>query len=203
MPDPSYLTEARTTWDSEAPTFDLEPDHGMRDPECKSAWKTKLTSWLPARSSQVLEVGCGTGSMSMLAAELGHEVTGNDCSPKMIDLAREKATASGLQIAFDVMDAARPSMQSKLYDVVMCRHLLWALPDPELVLERWRGLLTESGRLVLIEGFWMTGAGLKAQGVIEMMSGKFSKIVHESLNDQSVLWGKQVTDERYAVVATR
>ena len=49
------------------------------------------------------------------------------------------------------------SNKTEQLDVVMCRHILWALPNPDEVLERWRKMLKEAGRLILIEGYWMTG----------------------------------------------
>ena len=38
------------------------------------------------------------------------------------------------------------------YDVVLSRHVLWALPDPVEALRRWSALLRPEGRLVLVEG---------------------------------------------------
>ena len=57
-------------------------------------------------------------------------------------------------------DASAPSLDHASVDVVLCRHVLWALPDPAEVVARWVRLLRPAGRLVLVEGFWHTGAGL-------------------------------------------
>ena len=72
------LEETRRIWDSEAPAFDDEPDHGLRDPIIRKAWKNRLIQWLPPSPGaglSVLDVGCGTGSLSVLLASLGHHVT--------------------------------------------------------------------------------------------------------------------------------
>ncbi len=199
----NYLTDARTVWDREAATFDTEPDHGLGDPAVKAAWQQLLTQWLPPHPCRVLDLGCGTGSMSVLAATLGHTVVGVDCSPAMIKLAQAKATAQALSIAFQVMDAAKPTLASQRFDVVMCRHLLWALPEPAAVLERWKKLLAASGRMLLIEGFWLTGAGLKMTEIISLLPNELAVIETINLSPLSALWGKPVTDERYAILLAR
>jgi 2-polyprenyl-3-methyl-5-hydroxy-6-metoxy-1,4-benzoquinol methylase len=203
MKQVEYLVAARTLWDQEAATFDTEPDHGMSDPIVKAAWQQLLTGWLPTNASRVLDIGCGTGSLSVLAAIAGHTVMGIDCSPAMIKQAQAKASAQSLNIDFQLMDAATPSLAPASFDVIICRRLLWALPDPPAALERWKNILTQSGQMILIVGFWMTGAGLKANDIIKMLPNGLSLVERTDLRSQSVLWGKQVNDERYALRLTR
>lgn len=100
------LSSAYTDWDAAAPTFDDEPDHGLRDPGVRQAWADRLRSWLPARPGDVLDIGCGTGSLSLLASEQGHRVTGVDLSPAMVERARAKL--AGRDAVFLVGDAAGP-----------------------------------------------------------------------------------------------
>ena len=54
-------------------------------------------------------------------------------------------------------DAAAPRLAPASYDVVLARHVVWALPDPAAALRAWVDLLAPGGRLVLVEGFWSTG----------------------------------------------
>lgn len=135
---------AGVDWDAESVTFDEEPDHGLRDPLVRDAWTARLREWLPERPSDVLDVGCGTGSLSLIASERGHRVTGVDLSPPMIDLARAKL--AGRDAAFLIGDAVAPPVGEQRFDVLLSRHVLWALPDPERVLRHWRGLLRPGGR---------------------------------------------------------
>lgn len=193
--------EANVDWDAEAPTFDEEADHGLRDPEIRRAWADRLRGWLPAAAADVLDLGCGTGTLSLLAAEQGHRVTGVDLSPAMIDLARAKL--AGRDAAFLVGDAAAPPVGEQRYDVVLVRHVLWTLPDPARVLRHWRGLLRPGGRLVLIEGRWGTVSpvGIPADRLTELLAPVAGHVRVERLSDDPLLWGKTVADERYAVVA--
>jgi 2-polyprenyl-3-methyl-5-hydroxy-6-metoxy-1,4-benzoquinol methylase len=195
------LQDARQYWDDIAPSFDDEPDHGLRDPVILASWTQLFKAWLPVTPVNVLDIGCGTGSLSVVLAGLGHKVTGIDLSPKMISLAREKAARQGYPIEFRVMDAAFPHLPHKQFDVIVCRHLLWALPEPAQVLQRWAELLKSKGRLLLVEGHWETGGGLHAKQITEILPPLFTSVLIQDLSDNSKLWGKEVIDERYAVIA--
>ena len=138
-------------WDAEAEVFDDEPDHGLRDPVVRDAWRSLLISLVPPSPSRIADLGCGTGTLSMLLAEEGHEVDGIDFSPEMVRRAAAKA-GSFPGTAFAVGDASAPELPRAAYDVVLCRHVLWALPSPARALTRWVDLLRPDGRLVLVEG---------------------------------------------------
>jgi SAM-dependent methyltransferase len=188
-------------WDAEAATFDAEPDHGLRDPAVREAWAARLGTWLPRRAGDVLDLGCGTGSLSLLAAEQGHRVTGVDLSPAMV--ARARAKLAGRDAVFLVGDAATPPVGEQLFDAVLVRHVLWTLPDPGRVLRHWRGLLRPGGRLVLVEGVWGTVSpvGIPADRLTALLAPLARDVRLERLSDDARLWGREVDDERYAVVA--
>ena len=48
------------------------------------------------RPELVLDLGCGTGSMTLELARLGYDMTGVDNSPEMLDIARDRAEREGL-----------------------------------------------------------------------------------------------------------
>ncbi|BCL31679.1 class I SAM-dependent methyltransferase [Streptomyces aurantiacus] len=188
-------------WDAESVTFDDEPDHGLRDPAVREAWAARLRGWLPRGPADVLDLGCGTGTLSLLASEAWHRVTGVDLSPRMVELARAKL--AGRDAAFLVGDAAAPPVGEQRFDVVLVRHVLWTLPDPGRVLRHWRGLLRPGGRLVLIEGVWGTVSpvGISADRLTALLAHVAEDVRVEELSDDSLLWGREVADERYAVIA--
>ncbi len=187
-------------WDAAAPTFDDEPDHGLRDPDIRLAWADRLRAWLPPRPCDVLDLGCGTGSLSLLAAEQGHRVTGVDLSPAMVALARAKL--AGRDAVFLVGDAAAPPVGEDRFDTVLVRHVLWALPDPGRALRHWRELLRPGGRLVLVEGVWGTVSpvGIPADRLTALLAPLAGQARVERLSDEPRLWGRAVEDDRYAVV---
>ena len=190
----------RDDWDAEASRFDEQPDHGLLDPAVRSAWADLLQQYVPLGSTVLdLDLGCGTGSLSVLLAEQGHPVTGVDLSPRMVEAARAKAARHDVDVAFLVGDAAAPPVNGR-YDVVLARHVVWALPDPSAALGRWRSLLGDGGRFVLIEGLWGTGAGLSAAALQALVEPRLKQIEVRNLPDPA-LWARAVTDERYILAA--
>ncbi|HEX6446829.1 MAG TPA: methyltransferase domain-containing protein [Streptosporangiales bacterium] len=189
-------------WDAYAAAFDDEPDHGLRDPAVRAAWRRLLTRLLPEPPARVADLGCGTGSLSVLLAEDGHRVTGVDTSAAMLERAAAKADAAGVSVELHRADAGRPPLPTGAFDVVLSRHVVWALPDPGAALARWVRLLAAGGRLVLVEGRWSTGAGLSSGQLVAAVEPHASVVEVRPLPDP-VLWGGPITDERYAVVARR
>lgn len=188
-------------WDAAAAAFDDEPDHGLRDPDVKAAWTVLLTEHLLPAPADILDVGCGTGSLSLVMRELGHHVTGIDQSTQMISLAQAKLDAAGFPTPFHVMDAAHPAFPQESFDVVLSRHVLWIFGDLEGILDRWLRLLRPGGRLLLIEGFWHTGGGLHARDLRAALENRGAPYTLVPLAQDSRLWGAAVTDERYLLSA--
>ncbi len=199
----TMITPSNTAkyWDEMAGTFDAEPDHGLHTLAVRDAWRVLLDECIEAPQAKVLDIGCGTGSVSLLLAQMGHQVTGVDWSPAMIARARAKLAAIGRPTPFFVMDATKPALTTGCFDVVLCRHLLWALPDPAQVLQDWARLLVAGGRLVLIEGFWHTGGGLHAEEIVKALPPSLTDVQVQDLSRSPRLWGGEVNDERYCVIA--
>jgi SAM-dependent methyltransferase len=159
-------------WDRAAGEFDRAPDHGLGDPATRAAWAARLATWIPDAPLDVLDLGCGTGTLSVLLAQRGHRVTGLDLSGRMAQRARAKLAEARLDARLLVGDAADPPVRRHAFDVILARHVLWTLPDPPAVLRRWVDLLRPRGRLVLVEGRW--GAATRQRGGDEGCSGSAS-----------------------------
>ena len=196
MPDP----QDPALWDGQAAEFDASGvDHGLLDPAARVAWRGLLLALLPGAPARVADLGCGTGTLSVLLADEGYAVDGVDFAPEMVREAEAKrAGRSG--VTFTLGDAADPPLLPGTYDVVLSRHVLWALPDHEAALSRWLELLRPDGRLVLIEGRWSSGHGLSSAETLDLLrsAGRDPRLT--PLPDP-VYWGRETGDERYAVVA--
>ncbi len=189
-------------WNDEAERFDDQPDHGLLDPSVRLAWAGLLLPLIPTPAARVADLGCGTGSVSLLLAEAGHSVSGLDISPAMVRKAREKFAASQFEAELRVGDAAAPPWQSASFDVVITRHVLWAMDDPHVALTRWLDLLAPAGVLVLVEGLWWTGAGMSAAEVTDLVRGHRTE-AQVVLLDDPALWGGPIRDERFVIVSRR
>jgi ubiquinone/menaquinone biosynthesis C-methylase UbiE len=141
-------------WDRRASTFDDEAGHSLVSDEQRKAWLDLLSRFAGQAPKRVLDVGCGTGFLALSLAELGHTVTGIDLSPQMIDRARRKAEQARQQVDFRVCDAAAVDSDAETYDLVVARHVIWNLPEPEQAVAEWVRVLRPGGRLLLIEGKW-------------------------------------------------
>lgn len=216
MTDPTASITAY--WNAAAAAFDDEPDHGLRADNTRAAWARLLRSLMPTDPVDVLDIGCGTGSVSLLLADAGHRPTGVDLAPRMVEQARTKFKAAGLAGRFLVGDAMMPPTGERQFDVVLSRHLVWTLPDPEAALREWVTRLRPGGRLVLVEGRWreagqrgvpyVAGAeslpwngGISAEDLAAAVRPLVAGMRIEPLSNDPDLWGGPVDDERYALIA--
>jgi SAM-dependent methyltransferase len=204
-------------WDEQSGSFDDETDHGLPDETTRAAWADRLDSWIPRPGADVLDAGCGTGSLTCLLAAAGHRVTGVDLAPRMVERARAKLDAAGLPARLLVGDASAPPTGEDTFDVVLSRHLVWTLPDPGAALRNWVSRLRPGGVLVLVEGRWggadavaepygagtgvlPWGAGVGAETLAGAVRPLVADVRVEDLAGDARLWGGHVTDERYALI---
>lgn len=94
----------------------------------------------------VLELGCGTGEHTLLAAEMGLQATGVDLAPTAIAKARAKARQRGLDARFLVQDALTIDTLGETFDVVLDCGFFHVLPDTA------RGPLADVLRRVMAPG---------------------------------------------------
>jgi SAM-dependent methyltransferase len=143
--------EIRRYWDEDAATYDNVTDHRPTAAAERAAWAAALARLLPVPPARVLDIGAGTGFLSLIAARIGHKVTSLDLSPGMLAKLRASAEAEGLDVEIIEGPAEQPT--SGPFDAVMERHVVWTLPDPLTALRAWRSS-APLGRLVLVEGLW-------------------------------------------------
>lgn len=81
---------------------------------------------------KVLDVACGTGNLAIPAAKTGAEVTGIDIAPNLIDQAKVRAAAEGVQAHFEVGDAESMPYEDGKFDVVMTMFGAMFAPRPDV-----------------------------------------------------------------------
>jgi ubiquinone/menaquinone biosynthesis C-methylase UbiE len=144
-------------WDISSDNYDNKEGHGIHSEIEREAWKNLFKSLLPLGRLEVLDVGCGTGEIGLLVAELGHHVTGLDLSEKMLAKARDKTSKKMYDITFKKGDAEDPPFEAGTFDVVVTRHLLWTLPHPDTAVKNWKKVLKKGGVLIVIDGLYNGG----------------------------------------------
>jgi len=103
---------------------------------------------------RVLDIGCGVGELSMVAARAvgrrGH-VTGIDIDDKALALAAARAREQGLDHIDFVHADIGAYRTSASYDAAIGRHILIHTPDPRLVVGLVHSLLNSRGVAVFQE----------------------------------------------------
>jgi ubiquinone/menaquinone biosynthesis C-methylase UbiE len=139
-------------WDRRAALFDGDFGHSIRTPAERAAWNRILDLILPAASVlDTLDIGCGTGFLSLELASRGHRVVGIDFAPSMIAEARKKAAERQVAIRFEEADAEQLPFANASFDIAISRHLLWTLPNPERAMDERIRVLRPGGRLIVVD----------------------------------------------------
>jgi ubiquinone/menaquinone biosynthesis C-methylase UbiE len=106
---------------------------------------------------KILEVGCGTGTLSLAArAQAGAtgQVTGIDIADDMIETARQKARKAGLEVQFQLGRVEEIPFPEGQFDLVLSSLMLHHIHGDEAkqqgIREIWR-VLKPGGRLLIVD----------------------------------------------------
>ncbi len=94
---------------------------------------------------KVLDVGAGTGRLSVLLAGRGAQVTALDASPKMLELVKKKNN----KIETIVGDAEKLPFENNAFDIVTAAFLIVHLKDPSRFFDEVYRVLKDGGIFVV------------------------------------------------------
>ncbi|MEE9452767.1 MAG: class I SAM-dependent methyltransferase [Paracoccaceae bacterium] len=125
--------------------------YAKSSPPNEAAYQEKLT--LTRRyftpQSQVLELGCGTGVIAISHAPFVQHIDGVDVSPKMLEIARNRAMAMDVSnVTFTCANIEAFWQNGAVYDVIMGHNILHLLKDKEAVIARIYDMLKPGGVFV-------------------------------------------------------
>jgi 2-polyprenyl-3-methyl-5-hydroxy-6-metoxy-1,4-benzoquinol methylase len=103
------------------------------------------------KNKQILDVGCGMGTLSFYLAQKGAVVTGIDLSKNSIEFCKKESENRGLDIEFREMNAQVPNFEDKSFDIIVGSRIIHHLPDLELFFKECKRLLKKKGNIVFIE----------------------------------------------------
>jgi ubiquinone/menaquinone biosynthesis C-methylase UbiE len=101
---------------------------------------------------RVLDVACGTGVVTRLAAErvgATGAVTAVDVSAEMIDVAKSVSASAGAPIDWHVRDAASLDLAAASFDVALCQMGLMFMEDRRAALAEMHRVLVDGGRVAV------------------------------------------------------
>ena len=101
---------------------------------------------------RVLDVGCGTGELALLAAAAGLPTVGIDAAPTAIRTAQRKARERGLQARFEVGDALELGSLGEQFDTVLDSCLFHAFDETDRIryAASLAGVMPRGARLYLL-----------------------------------------------------
>jgi SAM-dependent methyltransferase len=113
-----------------------------------------------------LDVACGTGGVTELAARGGAEVTGIDLAPALIETAKRRAAEKDLDIDYRVGDAENLDVEDAGFDVVTSTFGVIFAPDQQRAAAELVRVTRSGGMLGL--STWIPDGGIGA--MFEMMA---------------------------------
>jgi SAM-dependent methyltransferase len=107
---------------------------------------------LPPAPARVLDVGCGTGAVSLELARAGHDVTAIDADRDAIELAERSAPrGSPGRVTYHRADVHEWVGDEAGFDVVVTTRTLHHVDEPAAALERMQRWLRPGGRIVCVD----------------------------------------------------
>lgn len=135
----------RSCWDNNPELYDSAPGFGTaREME---AWTSFFSRELGDEKQRILDIGTGTGFLSLMLAELGHDVVGIDLTEGMLSVAKKSAKERGLNLDLRIGDAESLDIGDESFDAVVSRWVLWTLPNPERAIREWSRVAKPGGRV--------------------------------------------------------
>ncbi|RYG22516.1 class I SAM-dependent methyltransferase, partial [bacterium] len=136
--------------------------------------------------TRLLDVGCGAGQLTIPAARRGIDVVGIDLAQNLVDQAKERAMAEGLEIHIEQGDAEALPYEDASFDMVMSLIGSMFAPRPELVASEMIRVCRPGGKIVM--GNW-TPTGHVGQ----MFKTIGKHVPPPAIFPSPLLWGDEAT----------
>jgi SAM-dependent methyltransferase len=135
---------------------------------------------------RVLDVACGTGNLTIPAAQKGARVIGVDIAPNLLEQGRAWAQAEGLAIKFDEGDVEELPYEDASFDTVITMFGAMFAPQPNITASELIRVCRPGGRIAM--------ANWTPTGFIGQMFKMVGKHVPSPAGVPSpVLWGDEGT----------
>ena len=134
---------------------------------------------------KVLDVACGSGNLAVNAAAKGADVTGIDIADNLVEAAKKRAEAAGLNIKFEQGDAEALPYEDNTFDIVMTMFGAMFAPRPEITASELVRVCKPGGTIAM--------ANWTPEGHAGQMFKLSSKYIPPPPMPSPVLWG--VPDE--------
>jgi ubiquinone/menaquinone biosynthesis C-methylase UbiE len=145
----SKAEEVQRLFDLKAPTWSAKYQGRGALAERRTRFVKAVTE-LRRPPADLLDYGCGSGSIATALAEVGYSVSGCDISPGMIRHARNMGVESAVRIGWIELNAteARLPFEDRSFDVIIASSVFEYLSDPLASLRELRRVIRDDGLLL-------------------------------------------------------
>jgi ubiquinone/menaquinone biosynthesis C-methylase UbiE len=146
MNDTTRQEKERALWDKQASGYDKRNLKVYKDTYDRSIQKVRAVL---SPDHVVLDIGCGTGIISLGIAPFAASVVATDISPQMIAVAQSKAENQAISnVEFRACDGYALPYEDQAFDVILLFNVLHLVKEPPALLHEAHRLLKPSGHLV-------------------------------------------------------
>jgi len=104
-----------------------------------------------SRGSRILDVASGDGTYGILMSQRGALVTGLDLERGYLELARERAAASGVEVGLVMGNAEEMPFANASFDGAFCAQSFYSLPNVPRVIAEMRRVVRPGGFVAALE----------------------------------------------------
>lgn len=101
---------------------------------------------------KILDYGCGTGTLSLYLAKLGHEVIGVDLSSKAIEIARKNLDllrTKNDKLNFYCLQNKLANVRENSFDLILCIEVIEHVKGDNLLINYFTRNLKKGGKLII------------------------------------------------------
>jgi SAM-dependent methyltransferase len=135
--------------------------------------------------TRLLDVGCGSGQVTLIAARAGARATGCDIATNWLEKARTRAAGEGLEVTFEEGDAEALPYADGQFDAVVSLVGAMFAPRPDRVAAELTRVCRQGGMIAM--GNWTPA------GFIGQMFQTIARHIAPSGMPSPVLWGDEAT----------
>ncbi len=139
------MQNAATFWDNAAAKYAKSP---IADMDSYTYTLERTKSYLSS-NDRILEVGCGTGSTSLLLADHVKHITASDLSGNMIAIGSKKAQDQGVSnVDFITAGLDDETIENGPYDAILALNLLHLIEDIPAAVQQIHKMLKPGGAFI-------------------------------------------------------
>jgi len=107
---------------------------------------------------RVLDLGCGSGNVALIAARAGAHVTAVDPAARLLEVTGAAAQQDGLDVQLRLAEASSLPFADASFDAVLSNFAVIFAPDPSAAIAEMARVVTGNGRIVF--SAWLPGGTL-------------------------------------------